>query len=152
MRMNKEEVIKLVSDRLRLIRQEQSYSQEIMAEVLGTSKKTLVQIEKNRMLASWTVTVATCSLFSESEVLQNVLGDEPLEVIKLLAHKKIEYRVDKTMGGKVWWKEVECKGRYVIQQNVISQHYRILDDDHFRWYSSFDRDEAIKRFRELIRD
>ncbi len=150
--MNKEEVMKLVSNRLRLIRQEEGYSQEIMAEVLGTSKKTLVQIEKNRVLASWTITVATCSLFSESEVLQNVLGDEPIEVIKLLAHKKIECRVDKTMGGKVWWKEVENKGSYVLQQNVISQHYRILDDDHFRWYSSFDRDEAIKRFGELIRD
>ncbi|MGB8002133.1 MAG: transcriptional regulator [Anaerobacillus sp.] len=150
--MNKEEVMKLVSNRLRLIRQEEGYSQEIMAEVLGTSKKTLVQIEKNRVLASWTITVATCSLFSESEVLQNVLGDEPIEVIKLLAHKKIECRVDKTMGGKVWWKEVENKGSYVLQQNVISQHYRILDDDRFRWYSSFDRDEAIKRFGELIRD
>lgn len=147
--MTKEEVMKLVSDRLRLIRQEQGYSQDIMAEVLGTSKKTLVQIEKNRVLASWTVTVAVCSLFSESEVLQHVLGDEPLEVIKLIAHKKVEHPVDKTMGGKVWWKDVEQKGRYVLQQNLISKHYRILDDDHFRWFSSFDRDEGLKRLEEL---
>ncbi|WP_377890616.1 helix-turn-helix domain-containing protein [Alkalihalobacillus sp. R86527] len=147
--MTKEEVMKLVSDRLRLIRQEQGYSQDVMAEVLGTSKKTLVQIEKNRVLASWTVTVATCSLFSESEVLQHVLGNEPLEVIKLIAHKKMEHSVDKTMGGKVWWKDVEQKGRYVLQQNLISKHYRILDDDQFRWFSSFDRDEGLKRLDEL---
>lgn len=147
--MTKEEVMKLVSDRLRLIRQEQGYSQDVMAEVLGTSKKTLVQIEKNRVLASWTVTVATCSLFSESEVLQHVLGDEPLEVIKLIAHKKMEHRVDKTMGGKVWWKDVQRNGRYLLQQNLISQHYRILDDDHFRWFSSFDREEGLKKLEEL---
>ncbi|MFP3359266.1 hypothetical protein R0K17_18180 [Planococcus sp. SIMBA_143] len=70
----------------------------------------------------------------------------------LLAHKKIEYRVDKTMGGKVWWKEVENKGRYVLQQNVISQLYRILDDDHFRRYSLFDKDEAVKRFGGFVQE
>ncbi|RCK09687.1 hypothetical protein DT075_36260 [Bacillus licheniformis] len=53
-----------------------------MANVLGMSKKTLVQIEKGRSAAGWAHVVAVCALFRNSEVLQAVLGDEPLEVVE----------------------------------------------------------------------
>ncbi len=49
--MNREEIIMLVSDKLRLIRTEAGYTQDKMAEIIGVSKKTLVQIEKGRVLA-----------------------------------------------------------------------------------------------------
>ncbi|PFB11956.1 helix-turn-helix domain-containing protein, partial [Bacillus cereus] len=42
--MNKELIIELISMKIKLIRTEKGYTQDKMAEVLGISKKTLVQI------------------------------------------------------------------------------------------------------------
>ena len=150
--MNQVETIHLISNKLKLIRIEYNYTQDKMAEILGISKKTLVQIEKGRNSASWTLTVAACVLFRESEILTSVLGPDPLEVIETIAHQKIDTPRDKTLGGKVWWKEVEVSGKFRLQQNVISQHFRILDDFDFRWYSSFNREDAVQRIIELSND
>lgn len=150
--MNKQEVIKLVSDKIRLIRLERNYSQDRMAEVIGISKKTLVQIEKGRTEAGWTTTVAVCGLFGDSEILQSVLGDVPLEVVEIIAHNGVSSPKDKTLGGRVWWKEIQKEGSFRLQQNMISQHYRILDDQDYRWFSSFDKSEAVKRFEELTNE
>ena len=59
--MNREEIIMLVSDKLRLIRAEAGYTQDKMAEIIGVSKKTLVQIEKGRVLAGWSTVVTVCA-------------------------------------------------------------------------------------------
>ncbi|WP_110114435.1 helix-turn-helix domain-containing protein [Bacillus sp. CGMCC 1.16541] len=147
--MKKEKVIQLVSDKIKLVRTEKGYSQEKMAEVIGISKKTLVQIEKGRTQAGWTNAVAVCALFRDSEVLHSVLGNDPLEIIETIAHDGLDRRKDKTMGGHVWWREVKKAGRFRLQQNYISQHYRILDEEDYRWFSSFDEDDSIDRFREL---
>ncbi|KMJ58722.1 XRE family transcriptional regulator [Bacillus sp. LL01] len=147
--MNQNEAISLISSKIKLIRTEHDYTQDRMAEILGISKKTLVQIEKGRNLAGWTVCAATCALFRESQVLSSVLGADPLEVMETIAHEKIDAPRDKTMGGKVWWKEVKTQGTFRLQQNVISQHYRILDEMDFRWYSSFEKEDAIHRLHEL---
>ncbi|MDF2946512.1 MAG: Helix-turn-helix domain protein [Bacillales bacterium] len=149
--MNKEQIIELISGKIRLIRLEKGYSQDKMSEVLGISKKTLVQIEKGRTLSGWTNAVAVCSLFRDSEVLQSVLGEEPLEVIETIAHDQVNRPKDKTMGGRVWWKEIDKKGKFLLQQNLVSQHYRIIDDKHYRWYSSFDKQEAVMRLNELFK-
>ena len=140
--MNKEQVIELISSKIRLIRLERGYSQEKMAEVMGISKKTLVQIEKGRTLAGWANVIAVCALFRDSEVLQSILGDEPLEIIETIAHSGIDRPKDKSMGGRVWWREIDKKGSFRLQQNVISQHYRILDDKNYRWFSTFEKEEA----------
>lgn len=150
--MDQTEVIHLISNKLKLIRIESDYTQDKMAEILGISKKTLVQIEKGRNHASWTLTVAACALFRESEILTSILGTDPLEVIETISHEKIDRPKDKTMGGKVWWKEVKVMGKFRLQQNAISQHYRILDDLDFRWYSSFNGEDAIQRINELSND
>ncbi|MEH7475392.1 helix-turn-helix domain-containing protein, partial [Priestia megaterium] len=96
-----------VSDKIRLIRLERNYSQDRMAEVIGISKKTLVQIEKGRTEAGWTTTVAVCGLFGDSEILQSVLGDVPLEVVEIIAHNGVSSPKDRTLGGRVWWKEIQ---------------------------------------------
>ncbi|UNL83196.1 helix-turn-helix domain-containing protein [Priestia koreensis] len=147
--MDKQQIVETVSKKIRLVRHEKGFTQEQMAEVLGLSKKTLVQIEKERSLATWTCIVAVCALFRESEILQNVLGDDPLEVIELLALDTIEMPKEKTMGGKVWWKLLEENDRFKLQQNMVSQHYRIIDQDHYRWFSSFDQEEACAYFKKL---
>lgn len=150
--MNKIEVIELISNKIRLIRLEKGYSQDKMSEILGISKKTLVQIEKGRTSCGWTIAVAVASLFRDSVVLQSILGDEPLEIIETIAHDEINRAKDKTMGGRIWWKEIEKKGNFLLQQNLVSQHYRIIDDKNYRWFSSFDKEEAIIRLNELFQN
>lgn len=149
--MNKHDAISLLTAKMKLIRTEKGYTQDKMSEILGISKKTLVQIEKGRASAGWTVTVAVCALFKDSDILKSTFGDDPLEVIETLAHDQIDRPKEKTLGGKVWWKQVKQEGPFRLQQNVISQHYRILDDSDHRWYSSFDEADAETRFSELTK-
>jgi DNA-binding XRE family transcriptional regulator len=149
--MNKENIIELISTKIKLIRTEKGYTQDKMAEILGISKKTLVQIEKGRSNAGWTNTIAICALFRDSEVLQSILGDDPLVVIEILAYNRIYKSKGKTLGGKVWWKQIEEKGNFRLQQNLISQHYRILDENDYRWFSSFEKEEALDQLDKLSR-
>lgn len=148
--MNKEQLIELISGKIRLIRLEKGYSQEKMADIMGISKKTLIQIEKGRTLSGWTNVIAVCALFRDSEILRSALGDEPLEIVETIAHNGIDRPRDRSMGGRVWWQEIDIKGNFRLQQNVISQHYRILDDKNYRWYSSFEEQEALMRLTELF--
>jgi DNA-binding XRE family transcriptional regulator len=148
-RLSRDDFIRLVSDNLKLVRVEADYTQDRMAEILGISKKTLIQIEKGRTPAGWTVAVAFCALFRESEIIQSVLGGEPLEIVSMVAFDHYERPKEKTMGGKVWWQEIERAGDFRLQQNLVSQHYRILDKEDRRWCSSFDGDYIKKRLREL---
>jgi DNA-binding XRE family transcriptional regulator len=147
--VDKEYFTKLISNKMKLVRTEQGFSQDKMAEILGISKKTLVQIEKGRTTANWTTTVAFCALFNQSELLVSVIGDNPVEFIQLIAKNIDDTSKEKTMGGKIWWREIKVKGNFRLQQNLISNHYRILDEDNFRWFSSFEEDEAMKRLEEL---
>lgn len=148
--MTREEIIYKVSEKLRLIRTEAGYTQDKMAEIIGVSKKTLVQIEKGRVEAGWSTVVAVCALFRETETVRFLFGNEPLEVLETIAREGIDYRKEKTMGGKIWWREVEKKNGIILQQNLISQHFRIIDEDHFRIYSSFDEASSRERFGELV--
>ncbi|WNF38257.1 helix-turn-helix domain-containing protein [Bacillaceae bacterium IKA-2] len=147
--MDKEQVTELISSKMKLIRTERGYTQFKMAEVLGMSKKTLVQIEKERTKAGWTNVIAVCALFRSSEVLQSALGSDPLEIIEIVAHESISRPKQKTMGGKVWWKEISKKNRFYLQQNLVSLHFRIIDEDDYRWFSTFDQNEAELHLDEL---
>jgi DNA-binding XRE family transcriptional regulator len=150
--LTREEIIMKVSEKLRLIRTEAGYTQDKMAEIIGVSKKTLVQIEKGRAFAGWSTVVAVCALFRETETVQFLFGNEPLEVLETIAREGIDYRKEKTLGGKLWWREVEKRDRYILQQNIISQHFRIIDEDLYRIYSSFDEEESKERFFEITRE
>ncbi|QIW22461.1 helix-turn-helix transcriptional regulator [Bacillus thuringiensis] len=150
--MNKETVIDLISKNVRLIRLERGYSQEKMATVLGISKKTLVQVEKERTSIGWTNAVVVCALFKDSQILKHILGEEPFEVIETLAHDGMNTPKVKTLGGKMFWNEIAKKGKFRVQQNVISQHFRILDDSEYRWYSTFEEEEVMNRFYELTKE
>ena len=148
--MTKDEIIRLISERMRLIRVEVDYTQDKMAEIIGISKKTLVQIEKERNEASWTTVVAVVSLFRETLTVQTLFGGDPLEVIETVSRESIDYRKEKMLGGKMWWKDIALEKGYTLQQNMISQHYRILDDDQYRIFSSLDRDVTEQKFKELV--
>lgn len=148
--MNKNEFINLLQNIIKNVRLEFGYNQEEMASILGISKKTLVQIEKERVPIGWSVGVAFCTIFSDSEILLETFGPNLNEIIKTLSFGNYLSGKNKTMGGKVWWTDVENKNGYRLQQNIISQHYRILDAFDFRIISSFDYDLILKEYNKII--
>jgi DNA-binding XRE family transcriptional regulator len=147
--MTREEFIEIVDSKIKLIRNENNYTQDKMSDMLGISKKTLVQIEKGRNSLGWTAAVATCTIFKDSEILQLAFGGDTQDIILSLAFDGYEKTHEKTLGGHIWWKDVEFKGTYKIQQNIISKHYRILSDEDRRICSSFDFDYIQKMLSEL---
>ncbi|MBD1380856.1 helix-turn-helix transcriptional regulator [Metabacillus arenae] len=147
--MNKQDLVMQLSEKLKLIRTEFHYTQDEMASILGVSKKTLVQIEKGRQEANWPTSVTICALFRDSQIVQQLTGGDPLEVLQLFAHQKLQSRKEKTLGGKVWWRNLKEVSSYRLQQNLISQHFRILDSRDYRIYSSFQFEEIEKKFLEL---
>lgn len=136
--MNRDDFIVKLDAKIKLIRNEGGYTQDKMAEIIGISKKTLVQIEKGRGSLGWTGAVAVCALFKDSEVLHMTLGGEPQDIILSLAFNNYEGDYEATMGGKIWWQDIKVEGNYKIQQNIISKHFRILDKQERRICSSFD--------------
>lgn len=148
--LTKEDLQDIVSKKIRLLRSEYNFSQDKMAEVLGVSKKTLIQIEKERSKASWTLVMAICGLFRESEILKMTLGEDPIEIVETIVFKNVAVPKNITGGGKVWWKSIETKGKFKIQRNIITSHYRIIDGNNRRWYSSYDKEYTFQKFSELI--
>ena len=136
--MNRNEFIINVNKKLKLVRTEYGYNQEKMADALGISKKTLVEIEKGRSSLGWTGAVALCTIFQRSEILEATFGGETTDIVLALAFQGQEPDYPKTMGGKIWWKTIEENKNYKVQQNIISQHYRALDSMDRRISSSFD--------------
>lgn len=148
--MNQAEFIQRTDEKLKLVRTEFGFSQDKMAEILGMSKKTLVQIEKGRSTLGWMGAVAFCTIFGHSEILSMTFGGPPVDIVMALAFGSTERQYARTLGGKVWWSEVEAAGGYKIQKNIISQHYRLLDGDNRRICSSFEYENIKLRLSELI--
>jgi len=147
--MKKQDLIQSITDKCKLVRVEYGFSQDQMANVIGISKKSLVESEKGRRLLNWTECVTLCTIFSQSQVLQNAFGGELSDMIKAIAFENTDVTYPMTMGGKIWWKVIEEMNGYRIQQNILSQHYRLLDPKDGRMISSFDLDE-IKQYMKQI--
>lgn len=150
--MDRAEFIKIINENVRLIRTENDYTQDRMAEILGISKKTLVEIEKGRGSFTWAGAIAVAVLFDQSRIIQMILGDDPLDVIRTIAFTSYNQNFPETMGGKIWWRLIREKSGYKIQQNIISQHYRILDGQNRRICSSSDLAYINKRFKEIVQN
>ena len=148
--MERSEFISIMNHKIKLIRTEFDLTQEKMAEAIGISKKTLVEIEKGRNSLSWSAAVAAAVIFANSSILEEAFGGETSDLVKVVALNGLDAKLpDKTMGGRVWWQDIkECKG-YRIQQNIISRHYRILDAEDRRFFSTFVKKEAESRLKEL---
>lgn len=148
--MNREGLIAIVNSKLKLVRTEYGLTQDKMAAILGISKKSLVESEKGRRPIGWTETVALTAIFSNSEILKDALGDDFREMVSALALEDVEVVYPPTMGGKVWWREISDEKGYHIQQNVISNHYRLLDPGDHRLISSFSLEEVEEYRKEIL--
>jgi len=147
--MTSQEIGRLLSQKVKLVRVEFGLSQEKMAGLLGLSKKTLIQVEKGRSPLTWSAAVTLCALFDKSEVLRSALGDVPLEVIRAVVFLPDRHR-SWTMGGRIWWREVRSCGGFRLQQNLVSGHYRILDSRDRRWHSTFELSDAQDLLDSLV--
>lgn len=147
--MQREEFIKSVSSKLKLIRTEYGITQEVMSEMLGISKKTLVETEKGRRGLSWTEVIAVATVFEKSEVLQGIVGGDPSDIIHALAFEDRHIQYPPTMGGKVWWRLIDEKNGIRLQQNYVTSHYRLLDENDCRLISSFNRNE-VEEYRDSL--
>lgn len=148
--MKRDEFIREMDYAIKLVRTEYGFTQEAMAKTLGLSKKTLVEIEKGRSSLGWMGAAAFASIFSGSQVLSGLLGGEADDLILALAFEDLQPVYPKTMGGKVWWRTVETLGCFRIQQNIISQHYRALDEEDGRMCASFELEAVRKKVRECL--
>ena len=145
--MTKKEFAAQMDGVLKAVRKEYGFTQEKMAAVLGISKKTLVEIEKERSSLGWTGAAAFAVIFSESSVLQERFGGELTDLVEALAFEDAQPQYPKTMGGKVWWREIMKKKGYRIQQNLISGHFRLLDKENHRLMASFEMERVLERLK-----
>ena len=131
---------------LKLVRTEYGLTQEEMAYTLGLSKKTLVDIEKERRSLGWMGSAALCLIFQDSEVIAGVFGGQPTDIIMALAFEGKTSHYPRATGRRIWWINLYENTNFCIQQNVISQHYRLLTIDGRRIASSFDLDDLTPLF------
>jgi len=148
--VKQEEFDRLISERVKLIRTEAGVTQDRFAEMIGISKKTLVEVEKGRKTFGFTAAVTTCVLFRRGEIIQHLFGDAALEVIDLCAQNgEIKPRF-RTLGGHVFWSVLQEQHGYRIQHNRVTGHYRILDGDDYLMFYSFDLPVVEQRFQEIL--
>ena len=148
--MERTEFISIMNNKIKLIRTEFDLTQDKMAEAVGISKKTLVEIEKGRNSLSWSAAVAAAVIFSDSTILADAFGGDTPDLVKVIALNGLDAKhPEKTMGGRVWWQDIKESKGYRIQQNMISRHYRILDAEDRRFFSTFDKKEIEDKLKEL---
>lgn len=148
--MNREEFVDKVNSKLKLVRTEYNLTQDKMAAILGISKKTLVESEKGRRSLGWTESVALVTIFAGSTILRDTLGEDCREMVAALALEDIKIVYPSTMGGKIWWRDIRKEDGYRIQQNVISNHYRLLDPKDRRLVSSF-KLKDVEEYLEVVK-
>lgn len=73
-RITRNELIEQVSKNFMLLRKESKLRQEDMANILGISKNTIVNVENIDKHFSWSVIMCIILLFSSTSVIKNILG------------------------------------------------------------------------------
>ena len=89
--MNREEFLASMSELLKLVRTEYGLTQEVMAAILGMSRKSLVECEKGRRTLCWPEAAAISVIFMDSKVLNDAFGGAADEIVRALAFENIEH-------------------------------------------------------------
>ncbi|MDO5374984.1 XRE family transcriptional regulator XdrA [Staphylococcus rostri] len=126
--MDRQSFTDLIQAKFKMVRIEAGYTQDTMAQTIGLSKKTLVQIEKERVLPNWTTCVSICALFRDSEVLNSTFGCDPLEIVQTVSRNQAAYPKYSTVSD-IYWETLASKGNFILQANKVSELYRVLDGD-----------------------
>lgn len=147
--VDREYIIQIVSENLRTVRKDNHFTQDKMAEMVGVSKKNIIQIEKGRALADWTTTIAICAIFRENKTLHKHFGGDPMEVIEQTVQDVTIRPQEKTLGGHIMWKNINEHKGFKLQRNLISKHFRILDEENYRLFSTFDAEVAQEMWKDI---
>ena len=144
--MNRDSLIAVCDAQLMNVRNEFSHNQITMSHILGISKKTLVDIEKGRRSLGWSGSIALIALFPTSQALTHALGTtDTLALAQSLMLDGIETTGRVTHGGG-WWAHVENNDYCTVEQNVISQHYRLVDSERRHIASSLSYEDIHALF------
>lgn len=133
--MDKQTFTEILQSKFKMVRIEAGYTQDSMSHTIGLSKKTLVQIEKERILPNWTTCISLCALFRESEVLTNTFGGDPLELAQVISRGHCVY--PNYEGEAVYWEEIERKNGFLLQYNKSNNIYRVLNPMHRPVHASY---------------
>ncbi len=169
--MDKNTLIATCDRELRLLRYEFGLTQDDMARELGISKKTLVGIEKGRSSLGWTGSAALCLLFGDSQTLRRELDGDPadmaaglrehtnptvegnVKIKKMSSDAVASDESDDAAGGisSPLWRFVGTPFGIRAEQNLISEHYRLIDGGR-RLFASFDYAEIEAAAARLSRE
>ncbi len=149
--ITKQDLIEKISGSVKLLRAEYNYSQQEMANSIGLSKKTLIQIEKDRLFLSWCATCAVCAVYRTSRQLSMELGEDPVNLVETLAHNDLQSYPESESKNYVFWDVVEESGGYILAKNILTEHYKITGKDGKKYFSSFDLKKITARFNDLIK-
>ena len=119
--MDRQSFTDLIQTKFKMVRIEAGYTQDTMAQTIGLSKKTLVQIEKERVLPNWTTCVSICALFRDSDVLNSTFGCDPLEIVQTISRNHCAYPNHSTTS--------DIRNGFILQSNKVSNIYRVLNNE-----------------------
>ncbi|EKU46583.1 XRE family transcriptional regulator XdrA [Staphylococcus massiliensis] len=149
--MDKQEFTDVIQTKFKMVRIEAGFTQDTMAQTIGLSKKTLVQIEKERVLPNWTTCIAICSLFRDSDVLNSMFGCDPLEIVQTISRSHCAYPNYPTTSD-IYWHVISTKNGYMLQSNKVSEIYRVLDQDKQPIFGTAKLREAETYFSRISKD
>ncbi|UXR68937.1 MULTISPECIES: helix-turn-helix transcriptional regulator [unclassified Staphylococcus] len=149
--MDRQSFTDLIQAKFKMVRIEAGYTQDTMAQTIGLSKKTLVQIEKERVLPNWTTCVSICALFRDSEVLNSTFGCDPLEIVQTISRNQAAYPKYSTVSD-IYWETISTRGGYILQANKVSELYRVLDSDKQPIFGTAKQREAETYFQRYAKD
>lgn len=85
--IKRKDLIEKISKGLNNIRKEAKLTQDEMANILGISKNTIINAEKNEKQLSWAVVIAILVLFNQTTYVKSIIGEEKsaIEIISKCA-------------------------------------------------------------------
>lgn len=143
--MDKKSFVQVLQEKLKMVRTEAGFTQDAMSETIGLSKKTLVQIEKERILPNWTTCLAVCALFRDSQVLINTFGGDPLEIAQQLSRGVSAYP-DRDFEA-IYWETLETRDNLLLEYNKKNSMYRVCRNQPRPYFTSMIEREAWTFFK-----
>ena len=126
--MDRQSFTDLIQTKFKKVRIEAGYTQDTMAQTIGLSNKTLVQIEKERVLPNWTTCVSICALFRDSGVLNSTFGCDPLEIVQTISRNHCAYPNHSTTSD-IYWNTIDTRNVFILHINKLSKIYRVLNNE-----------------------
>lgn len=148
--MDREAFTKVIQSKFKIIRTEAGYTQDSMSQTVGLSKKTLVQIEKVRIIPNWTTCVSICALFRDSDTLTSTFGGDPLELAQVLSRGNAFY--PDYLKESLYWETVEEKDGWTLQRNKMNDLHRVLNPENRPVHASYLERQSITYFKQKTKD